>query len=682
VEALHRYLSALPGEVLKRKPELMLQLGNARWRLGQPGVAIAAFEDARAAFASQNDLSGVCRALTRLAEVNRAQGNYRHAEQLATEALSFAPATDHAARADALMAQAKSAGFLKGMDEGRLLAEQAVEEARLAEGGLSPLARAAFLQSLGQICWWHGDPQATVHYCQEALQLAPEEISPTAAQACVSLTSPYLYWHQLDKALNFAERGLEIAQTLHLKELLPSAYTALGNVLTRLGETARAEACLRQALEMGQQSGLASYEQLMATGYLAYNLCGQGRSEEARQLAESALWSYTGSGEPYEAFVCRSVLADVALDSGGLDKAEALYTELVEVGERRQFRIPLAMVYFGLAYVHLETQRAASGLDYARKALQLIQSSGAFQLFLDQGNRGRVVSEALIQAGERSPFLERVLENLPERQGFETIAGQHSIVVQCLGSFRVWVNGEEVSQERWVSAKARDLLAYLVTTRGERIHVDRIFEAIWGDKALMRRAAFHTALSRLRSALRHGDGSPRVVLVEVGEYWLDAARFKIDVDEFDAALANARAARSAAVAAQWYEQAVALYQGDYLPNLYYEWVFAERRRLAQAYINALRTLTDYYSDHQQYRRALELNRCALNGDPLQEDLHCQALRLHAALGSRAGLMQQYQELKRVLSAELEVKPLASTQALYQQLLEGLEGQGDAPPDAL
>ncbi len=340
VEVLHRYLSALPMDVMKANPELLLQHGNAHWRLGQTGAAIAAFEDARSAFATQNNSSGICRALTRLAEVNRAQGNYRQAEKLSTEALSFAPESDHTARAEALMAQAKSTGFLSGMDKGRALAEQAVDEGRLAEGKLSQLARANFMQSLGQICWWHGDPQATVKYCQEALQLAPDEFSPTAAQAYISMVTPYLYWRELDKALHYAERGLEIAQTLHLKELLPSAYTALGNALTRMGETARAETCLRQGMEIGQQLGLASYEQLMATGFLAYNLCSQGRVEEARQLAEGALWSYTGNPDTYEAYVCRSVLADVALENQQLEKAETLYTNLVEVGERRQFRIP------------------------------------------------------------------------------------------------------------------------------------------------------------------------------------------------------------------------------------------------------------------------------------------------------------------------------------------------------
>jgi len=666
VEVLHRYLSALPAEVMKANPELMLQHGNAHWRLGQTGAAIAAYEDARASFAAQNHAGGVCRALTCLAEINRAQGNYRQAEKLSTEALSFAD-EDHAARAEALMALAKSVGFLTGMDQGRQLAEEAVEEARLAGEKISALARANFLQSLGQICWWHGDPQATVRYCQEALQIAPEEFSPIGAQAYISLVTPYLYWRELDKALQYAERGLQIAQTLHLKELLPSAYTALGNVLTRLGETARAEASLRQGMEIGQQLGLASYEQLMATGYLAYNLCGQGRIEEARQLAEGALWSYTGSPDTYEAYVCRSVLADVALENRQLDKAERLYSELVEVGERRQFRIPLAMVYFGLAYIHLETRRPESGLAYARKALHLIEASRTFQLFLDQGVRSQVVSEALLRAGEKSPFLERVLENLPE-QSVQALPNRYSIRVQCFGNFRVWVNGEEVTQERWVSAKARDLLAYFVTLRGQKMPADRVFDAIWGEKERASRTAFHTALSRLRNALKAGDDSPRLILVEVGEYWLDSARFTIDVDEFNLSIAKARSATHDEVAAEWYERAAALYQGEYLQNLYYEWVFPERRRLAQLYLHALQELSAYHLSIRSYPQAIEYIEKAILLDMLNEDLYRLSMQAYAGIGDRSGVARMYTQLKQALNAELNASPLPETERLYRKLM--------------
>ncbi|MBX3035939.1 MAG: tetratricopeptide repeat protein [Anaerolineales bacterium] len=667
VEVLHRYLNTLPADVMKANPELLLQHGNAHWRLGQTGAAIAAYEEARVAFANQNGSSGVCRALTRLAEINRAQGNYRQAETLSNEALSLAD-VNHAARAEALMALAKSVGFLTGMDNGREIAERAIEEARLAWNDISPLSRANFLQSLGQICWWHGDPQATVRYCQEALQIAPEEFSPISAQAHISLVTPFLYWRELDKALHHAERGLQIAQTLHLKELLPSAYTALGNVLTRLGETARAEASLRQGMEIGQQLGLASYEQLMATGFLAYNLCGQGRVDEARQLAEGALWSYIGNPDTYEAYVCRSVLADVALENRQLEKAESLFTELIEVGERRQFRIPLAMVYFGLAYIHLETKRNESGLTYARKALRLIETSRVFQLFLDQGVRSQIVTEALINAGEKSPFLEKVLENLPEKTIQVSIPNRTSIQVQCFGNFRVLLNGEEISQERWVSAKARDLLAYFVTMRGQKTPADKAFDAIWGEKESTSRTAFHTALSRLRNALKIGEENPRLILVEVGEYWLDSARFTIDVDEFNSALAQARAINNQNQRAEWYERAVNLYRGEYLQNLYYEWVFPERRRLMQSYLIALQELTTFYLTNQNPKQAVAHIEKAIPLDPLNEDLYCLAMKAYAESNNRAEVSRIFSDLNLILQTELNTKPLPETVTLYQGLM--------------
>jgi LuxR family transcriptional regulator, maltose regulon positive regulatory protein len=672
VEVLHRYLLHLPDAVLRSHPELLLQRGNVRRRLGEAGLAINDFEDARNAFTAGLDRSGVSRALTRLAEINRAQGNYRQAEALASEALSFAPMEDHAARADALMALAKSAGFLKGMDQGRSLAEQAVEEARLAGDRLSPLARANFLQSLGQICWWHGDPQATVRYCTQALQSTPGELSPIAAQAYVSLVSPCLYWSDFDNALHHAERGLEIAQVLHLRELLPSAYSVLGNVLTRRGEAARAESCLRQAMELSQNLGLASYERLMTAGYLAYNLYGQGRVDEARQMAESALWVYTGNPDTYEAYVCSSVLADVALEQGHLSKAEVLYAELVEVGERRQFRIPLAMVYFGLAYIHLVTKRQSHGLAFARKALKLIEPTQAVQLFLDQGERSLVVSRCLQQAGEQSHFLQKVLERLPAAgSAFSNLTKPALIEIRCMGTFRVMIAGEEISQQRWVSTKARDLLSYFITFRGERIPGERAFEAIWADKPGRGMTAFHTALSRLRRALRVEPARPQIIMVEAGEYWLDTAAFSVDVDEFESALAKAHAAASDDLAAGFYEQAVSLYHGEYLDNLYYDWLIPERQRLVKTYISALRSLANYHFSHERYTNALELLHRALRVDNLSEELHCQTMRVYAGLGDQAGLALQYQDLQKALFDELGMDPLISTTRLYQRLLESL-----------
>ncbi|MCP4167239.1 MAG: tetratricopeptide repeat protein, partial [Chloroflexi bacterium] len=642
--------------------------------LGQPTAAVVRYEQALRAFEKSTDLVFKAHTLVRLGELARVQGDYPRARKYVTQALEHAPLEAHVVRANALIALAKSTGFLKGMDEGHILAERALQEARLAGDEVSPLARANLLRSLGQICWWHGDPQSTVRYCQEALQIVPDALSPTAARACISIATPHLYWRHLDTALDYAERGLEIAQQLQFNELLPSAYTALGNVLTRRGEVARAESALRQALDLAHRQNLAAYERVMATGFLAYNLYGQGRIDEAWQLAEGALWSYSGNPDTYEVYVCRSVLADIALERDQFDVAERLFLDLVEVGERRQFRIPLAMVYFGLAYIYLTTQRVEQGVEHATRSLNLLESTNALQLYLDQGERAQVVCQALAAVGVRSLFLSRALADLPGKAGGSVhVIHRHSAVtIKCLGDFRVFVNGEEVRQERWVSAKARDLLAYFITFRQERLPADRLNEALWPQKGYQTKRALPTALYRLRQALRAEGQSTKYVVVEAGEYWLDTARFQLDIDEFDTTLAQARAAEnlSPMEAAAWYERAITLYEGDFLANYYYDWVFPERRHLQQTLLTALNRLGDLRAAGGNHDQALAAFQRSLRIDNLQEQIYCEIMRSYAALGDRTGISRQYQSLTVCLDEELGLAPQPGSKELYNALMSG------------
>ena len=279
------------------------------------------------------------------------------------------------------------------------------------------------------------------------------------------------------------------------------------------------------------------------------------------------------------------------------------------------------------------------------------------------------MAEALTQAGEKSSFLERVLENLPEKQTEQaSIQNSYSIQVRCFGNFRVLLNGEELSQEHWISAKARDLLAYFITMRGGRTPVDKVFDAIWGGKERTSRTAFHTALSRLRNALKTGDDSPRLILVEVGEYWLDSARFTIDVDEFDSALVKARVATNAKTRAEWHARAVERYQGEYLQNMYYEWVFSERRRLNQSYLGALQELASYYLANHSPQEAVEYIEKAIPLDKLNEDLYCLAMRAYGEANDRTNLSRIYADLKLILQNELDADPMPETTHLYNELL--------------
>jgi LuxR family maltose regulon positive regulatory protein len=666
VAVLQRYLGDLPDEVVSRYPELLLQHGNVLWRLGRGGTAVSRYEDARAAFAAQEDNAGVCRVLTQMAELARSQGDYRWAQKLAREALDVAAPHDHARRAKALMVLAKSEGFLTGMDRGHELGVESVAEARLAGDVLSRRARANLLRSLGHICWWYGDPETTLRYCQEALSLVSEE-SPIAANIYITISTPYVYRQDFNTARQYAERGLAIARQLQLPELLPRAHSNLGSILSRCHDMEAGESHLRQAVELAQGLGLESYARVMAVGYLAQNLCGQGRVDEARQLAEAILWERAANPDTYEMVVTRSVLADIALENDDLDEAQAIFESLEEIARRRQFRIPLAMIYFGLAYVHLRNGRTETAVPYAKQSVAILEPLNTWQLFLDQGERARIVCQALLEAGEETPFVTEVLRRLPGSSGVETGGRDTAVRVQCLGQFRVFVGDEEVTQAQWVSTKARDMLAYFITFRRKRIPLEKAAADIWPEQDQPGRA-FHSALYRLRQALRRGSGKTKFVHVKSGEYWLDGEHFWIDVDEFETAVAAA-ARTPQEEAAQWRQKAIALYGGEYMNNLlYYDWVDAERQRLEEKFLQILAAAAADEARTENYPAALELINRAIRRDVLRENFYCLAMDYYAAAHDRSGLIRCYQRLAQELQEAFGLPPSPHTEQHYRQLL--------------
>ena len=141
----------------------------------------------------------------------------------------------------------------------------------------------------------------------------------------------------------------------------------------------------------------------------------------------------------------------------------------------------------------------------------------------------------------------------------------------------------------------------------------------------------------------------------------------VDVDEFNSAITKARVASNAASRAEWYERTVSLYQGEYLQNLYYEWVFPERRRLTQSYLGALQELASFHLANQP-KQAVEYIEKAIPLDKLNEDLYTLAMRAYSSLNDRSGLTRTYSDLERILHDELGAEPMPETTQLYNGLI--------------
>ncbi|HEC33961.1 MAG TPA: tetratricopeptide repeat protein, partial [Chloroflexi bacterium] len=591
VETLRRYIHELPPAFVEQEPDFLFYRGHALRYRGQSEKAIACYERACALYQDRGEQAQVCHALTHLARVARSRGEYRQAQRLAQSAVAQAGEQDHAERAEALMALAKTTGFLEDMAQGYKLGEAALEEARLAGSALSRSDRARLLCSQAQLSWWYGDPFASVAYCRAALAAEGEEVSPLACRVYVVMATPYIYWGDLSTAREFAECGLAIAEQLQFTEWLPMAHATLGNVLSRQDELAAGEAHLRRSITLSRELGMESYAQLMASGFLAFNLGQQNRLLEARQTCEEVLHLYAGSPETYELCVCRSVLGDVLLDMGARDTALEYFLDLRHVCESRRFRLPLAMVYFALGYLYLDDGRREAALELLRRSMDIVQHANSVQLYVDQGQRALTACRAAMEAGIYPAFAERVIAALspaprPHPPGWSAPAadrkdvGETAIQVSCLGGFRLSYQGRELGKDVGLTGKPRELLAYFVTHRHRRLPLDRILEDMWpGSDPERGQAVFHTTLYRLRRALTKAAGPGDYVRHESGEYQLEQDRFQVDVDRFDAHLAQAQAS-AGETAIQACEAAIDLYAGPYLATLYAEWCAEERRHLS------------------------------------------------------------------------------------------------------
>jgi len=86
------------------------------------------------------------------------------------------------------------------------------------------------------------------------------------------------------------------------------------------------------------------------------------------------------------------------------------------------------------------------------------------------------------------------------------------------------------------------------------------------------------------------------------------------------------------------------------------------------YLRALVQLAEYHYEEQELQAALKYCQQALIEDPMLEEVHRLAMKIHAMSGNRAEVIRQYQLCKRVLIDNYNISPSEKTHELYQSLI--------------
>jgi DNA-binding SARP family transcriptional activator/DNA-binding transcriptional ArsR family regulator len=210
---------------------------------------------------------------------------------------------------------------------------------------------------------------------------------------------------------------------------------------------------------------------------------------------------------------------------------------------------------------------------------------------------------------------------------------------------------------------ARSLFAYLLTYRNRPHTRDLLAGTFWPDLAdAVARRRLSQALWQIRKAL-----NPHPVLLTEGDMvqinpdlplWLDTEEF---------ARHRAEGASGESSVIEHYALCLEYYQGDFLAGYYDDWLFPERERLREQFLEVLGRLVVGCKRQGDYATALAHARRLAAEDPLREEAHREVMRLCHLLGRGVEAVQQFETCRQVLAEELGVEPSPETTNLAQEI---------------
>lgn len=121
-----------------------------------------------------------------------------------------------------------------------------------------------------------------------------------------------------------------------------------------------------------------------------------------------------------------------------------------------------------------------------------------------------------------------------------------------------------------------------------------------------------------------------------------------------------------------------LYRGDFLRGFsvegaapFEDWVAYRREQYHQRAQQMLVHMVNYQLRCRNDDKAQQVLQRQIELEPWNEEAHQQLMRLYSRNGHRSSALIQFENCRRILSAELGVGPSPLTQKLYAQIRDGL-----------
>jgi ATP/maltotriose-dependent transcriptional regulator MalT/DNA-binding SARP family transcriptional activator len=671
LETLQNWIDALPFETRNQSAELLVTRARIHIIRGEIALARQILEQAAGAFEAVPSRKGQATVLIYQSAIAAREGNYQDAVSRCKTALGLL-----GGQSPQLSAEAHRNLGLGLLGLGRL--EEAYRELEqslaLYERLSSPYHVATVHQELGVCLHALGNSTgADLHYIK-SLALW-EQIGNGAALANVLNSMAVNHHHrgEYDQALELFERALMRAREAAEVRFEGYVLAGMGDVKRDLGDYAMCQDLYNAALDQASRVG---------DGFLTvYSLDALGNTSRLKRdyasaagLLRQALAEAEEHQSSREIGFVENSLGSLYCDSGdsrqALEHLDRARSRLEPTGARAD----LARVSFNAAQAHYHARHWDEALASLQQAMDLAYQAGIDQFLIVSGAHAiPLLRYAARRLGDQrfSRLLSRIEAFRHEsagRPGAEeapqtTDEPAPALEIRALGTGAVYRDGLAVSQSDWGAAQARELFFFLLDSPDRS--KDQIGDVFWPEHSSSRMTSiFHATLYRVRRAagrdcIRYN--GERYAFNTDLDYSYDVAQFEALTDEADAVDPLTEEA------ARRYRQAVDIYRGDFLEDVYSDWAFAHRESLRQRFLIAVTRLAKFHADRNDYRQASRFCRMALERDEFWEEAHRQLMLCYAGMGQRSQALQHYEKLVALLLRELDTVPSAETTAVYSHI---------------
>lgn len=674
---LAKWIDALPVETLDVHPSLISHKGTVLLVQGQVEKSLEYLDRAEAAQRAAKEWAGLARTLARRATAQRYMGNYMDSIQDGMEALELSEGKSelHSVQAEAYCTVGISLQHQGELNE----AHEKLQKSLVLYQSIQDKQNTAMVHmELGICCQYLGDSNQAVRHFEQALAYW-QSVRNTARQSFVLNNLGNL--HHASGNYIEAAKLFELALTLARNNgiLRSEAYLLfnLGNLYADLEAVDSARDAFQKTRDACQ--ALDDHFLLLNIELAESSLARRnGEFSRARAYLQSAHELVRKSHSSFETSIWEMEAGSLSLAENKvllalkhLSEALAIFTENGQMLEAASAALLLCRAYNLNHDQQIAKTKLAQALNLighldSIQPLVVVGRSTKDELkeFVDDANIGSPAVKLL----SRIENFERQIASLRRKLRPHTatvLLIPPKLSIYSLGRAQVKLDGKPVTSSGWVNQKrARELFFFLLTHNSKWMTKEEIGVVLWPDSSSEQlRLQFRNTIYYVRYAL-----GQEVIINNDRRYSFNADMdYSFDVQEFEHRIEQAEETDNPDHKIELLQEAIQLYQGEFLPEGESVWILTERQRLAQVHEHSMLELAQLHLEKGEPKTALILCQRVLSENHCMESAHCLAMQAFAALGNRSGIADQYEQCKQFLWDELGLEPSPDTIQIYQLL---------------